>query len=164
MNIQQTAFSRRGCHVKAMEQNSNKVAEVYNTLAKEYAEKFRGEHEKKPKDREILCRFSQEVAGRKPIWDFACGPGETTQYLSNLGIEISGLDISEKLIEQAHLIHPGITFRKDNILDLAFENESIAAVVAFYAIVHFSHQQVEKAFREPRRVRFLRHLRFRSRV
>jgi ubiquinone/menaquinone biosynthesis C-methylase UbiE len=138
--------------VKAMEQNPNKVAEAYNTVAKEYAEKFCCEHEKKPKDREILYRFSQEVAGKKPIWDFGCGPGETTQYLRNLGLEISGLDISEKLIEQANLIHPGITFRKGNILDLEFENESIAAVVAFYAIVHFSQEQVEKAFREIFRV------------
>jgi ubiquinone/menaquinone biosynthesis C-methylase UbiE len=134
--------------VKAMEQNSKKISDVYNTVAMEYAEKFRGEHDKKPQDREILQRFSKEVSGRKPVWDFGCGPGETTQYLSNLGIEISGLDISEKLIEQARLNHPNITFRKGDILELEFENESIAAIVAFYAIVNFSQKQVGKAFSE----------------
>ncbi|MFA5904954.1 MAG: class I SAM-dependent methyltransferase [Desulfobacula sp.] len=138
--------------LKAMGQNSNKVAEMYDTVAKEYAEKFCGEHEKKPQDREILHRFSQEVAGKKPIWDFGCGPGQTTKYLRNLGIEISGLDLSEKLIEQANIIHPGIHFRKGNILDLEFENESIAGIVAFYAIVHFSQEQAEKAIREIFRV------------
>jgi ubiquinone/menaquinone biosynthesis C-methylase UbiE len=135
-----------------MGQIPNKVAEVYDTVAVEYAEKFRGEHENKPQDREILYRFSQEVAGKKPIWDFGCGPGQTTQYLRNLGIEISGLDLSEKLIEQANMIHPGIAFRKGNILDLEFEKESIAGIVAFYAIVHFSHNQLKKAFSEIFRV------------
>ena len=135
-----------------MGQNANKIAEMYDAVAKEYAENFSGEHEKKPLDREILSRFSEEVAGKKPIWDFGCGPGQTTQYLRNLGIEISGLDVSEKLVEQANVIHPGITFRKGNILDLEFENESIAGIVAFYAIVHFSQEQVAKAFREIFRV------------
>ena len=138
--------------VDVMAQNPKKIADVYDTVAFEYAEKFCGEHEKKPMDREILYRFSQEVAGKKPIWDFGCGPGQTTQYLRNLGVEISGLDLSEKLIKQANILHPGITFRKGNILDLEFKDESIAGIVAFYAIVHFSQDQLQKAFREIFRV------------
>jgi ubiquinone/menaquinone biosynthesis C-methylase UbiE len=135
-----------------MAQDTSKVAKVYDTVAKEYAEKFCGEHEKKPQDREILYRFSQEVAGRKPVWDFGCGPGQTTQYLTNLGVEISGLDLSEKLIERASTIYPDIPFRKGNLLDLQFEDKSIGGVVAFYAIVHFSEEQVKKGFREVFRV------------
>jgi SAM-dependent methyltransferase len=135
-----------------MEQNPKKVAETYNRVAREYADKFCGEHEKKPKDREILLRFSKEIAGRKPVWDFGCGPGHTTQYLSNLGIEISGLDVSEKLVEQAGMLYPGIKYQAGNILDLEFKTGSIAGIVAFYAIVHFSQEQVEKAFREIYRV------------
>ncbi len=135
-----------------MGQKLNKVENVYDTVAKEYAETFSGEHEKKPKDQEILCRFSQEIGGRRPVWDFGCGPGQTTQYLKNLGVEISGLDLSEKILEQARTIHPGIQFRKGNILELEFESNSIAGVVAFYAIVHFTEEQVGIAFREVFRV------------
>lgn len=135
-----------------MEQDQHRTANVYDTVAKEYAEKFYDEHKKKPRDQEILYRFSQEVADRQPIWDFGCGPGQTAQYLKGLGIEISGLDLSEKLIAQARMLHPGIPFRRGNILDLEFEDESIAGIVAFYAIVHFSEKQVERAFEEIFRV------------
>ncbi len=135
-----------------MDQNPDKIAEVYNSVAKEYAEVFSDEHDRKPQDREILYRFFQEAADKKPVWEFGCGPGETTQYLKNLGMEISGLDISENIIRQAGLSHPDITFKKGNILDLEFINESIGAVVSFYAIVHFSLKQVEKAFNEIFRV------------
>jgi ubiquinone/menaquinone biosynthesis C-methylase UbiE len=135
-----------------MGQNLNKVENLYDTVAKEYAETFSGEHEKKPKDQEILRRFSQEIGDRRPVWDFGCGPGQTTKYLKTLGIEISGLDLSEKILEQARTIHPEIHFRKGNILELEFENDSIAGVVAFYAIVHFTEEQVGMAFRKIFRV------------
>ena len=135
-----------------MEQSLNKVENLYNTVAKEYTETFSGEHEKKPKDQEILHRFSQEIGERRPIWDFGCGPGQTTEYLNNLGIEASGLDLSEGILEQARIIHPEIHFRKGNILELEFENDSIAGVVAFYAMVHFTEEQVGIACREVFRV------------
>jgi ubiquinone/menaquinone biosynthesis C-methylase UbiE len=135
-----------------MGQNLTKIENLYDTVAKEYAETFSGEHEKKPKDQEILHRFSQEIGDRRPVWDFGCGPGQTTRYLKNLGIEISGLDLSEKILEQARIIHPEIHFRKGNILDLEFANDSIAGVVAFYAIVHFTEEQIGIAFREVFRV------------
>jgi len=53
----------------------NKIENLYNTVAKEYAETFAGEHEKKPKDQEILHRVSREIEDRRPVWDFGCGPG-----------------------------------------------------------------------------------------
>ena len=125
---------------------------MYDIVAKEYAETFIGEHEKKPKDQEILHRFSQEIGDRRPVWDFGCGPGQTTKYLKDLGMEISELDLSGKILEQAKQIHPEIHFRKGNILNLEFDDNSIAGVVAFYAIVHFTEEQVESAFREIFRV------------
>jgi ubiquinone/menaquinone biosynthesis C-methylase UbiE len=146
--------TNRSANLKAviMGQNSNNVGNLYDTVAKEYAETFSGEHEKKPKDQEILLRFSQEIGDRRPVWDLACGPGQTTKYLKNLGIEISGLDLSERILEQARTIHPELHFQKGNILELEFENDSIAGIVAFYAIVHFTEEQVRIAFREVFRV------------
>ncbi|MFC1746388.1 class I SAM-dependent methyltransferase [Candidatus Riflebacteria bacterium] len=135
-----------------MGQDSTVVEKQYDTIAKEWAEAFSAEHEKKPKDREILYRFSQELGDRMPVWDLGCGPGNTTKYLKSLGIEISGLDLSGKMLQQARAIHPGIHFQKGNILDLEFENDAIGAVVAFYAIVHFTEEQVKIAFREVFRV------------
>ena len=135
-----------------MGQDLKKVENMYDTVAKEYAETFSGEHGKKPKDQEILRRFSREIGDKESVWDFGCGPGQTTKYLKDLGIEISGLDLSEKILEQARTIHPEINFRKGNILELEFDDDSIDGVVAFYAIVHFTEEQVEIAFREAFRV------------
>jgi SAM-dependent methyltransferase len=135
-----------------MGRNLDKVANLYDKIAREYAEVFSDEHEKKPKDREILLRFSQEMGDRRPVWDFGCGPGQATKYLTTLGLEISGLDLSEKMLEQARTIHPEMHFRRGDLLGLEFENDSIAGVVAFYAIVHFTKEQVGRAFHEVFRI------------
>jgi len=135
-----------------MGQELDKIERMYDTVAKEYSETFSGEHEKKPKDQAMLRRFSIELGDKEPVWDFGCGPGQTTKYLKDFGIEISGLDLSEKIIAQGRTNHPEIDFRKGNILELEFANDSIGGVVAFYAIVHFTKEQVEIALREVFRV------------
>jgi len=135
-----------------MGQELHKIERMYDNVAKEYSETFYGEHEKKPKDQEILRRFSRELGDKKPVWDFGCGPGHTAKYLKDLGIEISGLDLSEKILEQARTIYPEINFRKGNILELEFDDDSIAGVLAFYTIVHLAEGQVGVAFSEVFRV------------
>jgi len=135
-----------------MEQDLNKIENAYDGMAEEWAEAFSGEHDKKPKDIEILRRFSGIVGKRKPVWDFGCGPGNTAGYLKKLGIEVSGLDLSGKILEQARALYPEIHFQKGNILDLSFDDNSIAGIVAFYAIVHFTEEQVNRAFCEIFRV------------
>jgi ubiquinone/menaquinone biosynthesis C-methylase UbiE len=134
------------------EQDLNRIKQTYDIVAKEYAQEFFGEHEKKPKDQEILHRYAQEIGDRRPVWDLGCGPGQTTAYLKNLGVEIAGLDLSEKTVEQAKIVHPEIHFQKGNMLELDFTESSIAGIVSFYAIVHFTSAQVKKAFREIFRV------------
>lgn len=135
-----------------MAQRLKHIERVYDNVAKEYSETFSGEHRKKPKDQEMLRRFSLEIGNKTPVWDIGCGPGQTSKYLKDLGIEISGLDLSEKILEQARINHPEIYFRKGNILDLDFKNGSLAGAVAFYSIVHFTEEQVETACREVFRV------------
>lgn len=131
-----------------MGQNPDKVAAMYDAVAKEYASEFRDEHVQKPKDREVLLRFAQEMHGRRPLWDLGCGPGHTAAFLTDLGLQISGLDLSAKILEQAKSIHPGIRFQQGSLLALEFADDSIAGAVSFYAIVHFTREQVKTTLAE----------------
>lgn len=131
-----------------MGQDLTKVERAYDAMAEKWAKTFSDEHAKKPKDQEILRAFAREIGDRRPVWDFGCGPGNTAKYLTGLGVETSGLDLSEKTLERARAACPRITFRGGNMLALEFADNSIAGVVAFYAIVHFTEEQVATAFRE----------------
>jgi len=135
-----------------MGQDPNKVAAQYDAIAREYATRFIGEHAKKPMDREILLRFAQALGGRQPVWDLGCGPGQTTTYVNDLGVRIAGLDLSQELVNLAQALHPTLEFKQGNMLGLDFESDSIAGIVAFYAIVHLSKTDVGLAFDEIFRV------------
>ncbi len=135
-----------------MGQDLSRIASVYDVVAEEYAKEFSGEHEKKPRDQQVLLEFAQKIGRRSPVWDLGCGPGHTASYLKNLGVDISGLDLSAKILEQARLHHPDIHFQEGNILDLEFNDDSLAGVVAFYSMVHFTEGQIEVALSEIYRV------------
>jgi SAM-dependent methyltransferase len=126
------------------------IRTCYDTVAAEYADKFAGELAHKPLDCELLRRFASEVRGR--VIDLGCGPGQTTAILHECGADVRGLDLSRELIRQAQKLHPTIPFEPGDMLALPFVGGSIGGVVAFYAIVHFTPDELRRAFAEMHRV------------
>ncbi len=135
-----------------MEQTPQRIRASYDTVAQEYAERFTGELSHKPRDRELLTRFACEVHGHGDVYDLGCGPGQTTAFLHGCGVRVHGLDISEDLLRQARQRHPGIPFEPGDMLALPLADASLAGIVAFYAIVHFSPAQLRRALEEMHRV------------
>lgn len=134
-------------------QQIEKVISCYDKTATEYAKRFKNELSHKPFDRMILKNFAEENKDKNLIADFGCGPGQTTGYLFKSGIKnITGIDISPGMVQQARLLHKKIKFSVGDMLDLKYNNEHFDAATAFYAIVNMTFDQVEKAFKEINRV------------
>ena len=125
---------------------------AYDAVASEYAAEFADELDHKPLDREMLTRFAARVGPRKPVCDLGCGPGQTTAYLAKQGATVFGLDLSHPMLVEARGLCPRLSFVQGDMLSLPFPDESIAGVAAFYAIVHFSRDELLSAFREMARV------------
>lgn len=124
----------------------------YDRLAATYAEHFAEELQHKPLDRELLQRFANEVRGRGQICDMGCGPGHVTRYLHQLKLDVSGLDLSPEMIEQARRLHPDISFHQGDMLALQLPDEMFAGIVAFYAIVNLPEDWLPQVFRGMYRV------------
>lgn len=135
-----------------MSQSPKRVVALYDKVASDYADNFALEHDKKPMDQEILARFVDLVGESRPLWDLGCGPGETTRYLQRFGLNVSGLDLSPNNVKEAIKRSPELHFEQGDMLALDLTSSSVAAIVSFYAIVHFSLEQVETAFSEMLRV------------
>lgn len=132
--------------------NKSQVKESYNIVASEYAKRFFNELDSKPFDRNLLIWFSTLIPKNQRVCEMGCGPGEIAAFLLEQGVNISGLDISENMIETAKKLNPKIDFYQGDMLDLNFSDESFSGIVAFYAIVHFGHKEIEAAFREFKRI------------
>jgi ubiquinone/menaquinone biosynthesis C-methylase UbiE len=92
------------------------------------------------------------VGGSGEVYDLGCGPGQTTAFLHGLGVKVRGLELSEALVHEARKRHPGIAFEQGDMLALPCAANSLAGVLAFYAIVHLSPTDLRQALREMYRV------------
>ena len=132
---------------------SNKVIACYNSTAADYAANLFGELAEKPLDRLLLKQFAAENKDKGKMIDLGCGPGQTTRFLAENGVtDTLGTDISSGMISKAKELNPGLEFQTADILKLPFADQSFASAVAFYAIVHFTEEQLKIAFAEIHRV------------
>jgi ubiquinone/menaquinone biosynthesis C-methylase UbiE len=134
-------------------QSTEKITNTYNQVAENYAAERSDELSKKHLDRLLLKEFAL-VNKRKGICaDFGCGPGQTTKFLYDHGVkDIIGLDISSGMIEAARRLFPKIKFETGDLLKVSYASNYFGSALAFYAIVHFTYDQIELAFNEVNRV------------
>jgi ubiquinone/menaquinone biosynthesis C-methylase UbiE len=129
------------------------IVKCYDQSADDYSQQFLNELENKPFDRLLLAHFANENSQKGLVADLGCGPGQTTKFLYGAGMkEIIGIDLSEKMIEKAANNFPDIKFEAGNMLHLRFDNASVGGIVAFYAIVHFSYEEIFAWLKECYRV------------
>lgn len=128
------------------------VQSGYDVLADEYARRIYDELRNKPRDRELLDRFAQSIPPNGLVCDLGCGPGHIARYLHDRGVRVCGMDLSEKMIERARRLNPGISFAQGDMRALQAEDNAWAGVTAFYAIVNLQTAEVAQALAEMMRV------------
>lgn len=128
------------------------ITKAYDLVADEYAAKLWNEFEKKHFDQVIFRWFASQIPKNEVVLEIGSGPGEVSGFLDNLGVKCIGTDISAKMIENAKKYFPSIQFEVQDFLDLSYENNSFFSVIAYYAIVNLTIDQIKSAFQEIRRV------------
>jgi len=128
------------------------IRESYDQLAEEYANHLFDELQNKPFDRELLDRFAAGMKARGQVCDMGCGPGHVARHLRAAGVPVYGLDLSPQMLEQARQRNPDIRFREGNMLALDLEENTVAGITAFYAIVNLPPESWPLVFREMERV------------
>lgn len=133
--------------------DQKKLITGYDDAAEAYAANLFDELSGKPFERMILRQFAAENASRGEMIELGCGPGDVTAFLAGNGVaNLIGTDVSSEMIRVARQFSPQLNFRVADMLDLDYTDSSFASAVAFYSIVHFDGQQLEKAFAEIYRV------------
>jgi SAM-dependent methyltransferase len=134
-------------------QSQDKIIDCYNQVAEGYAAERSDELSNKPFDRLLLKEFASVNKDKGPLADFGCGPGQTTKFLYDNGVKnMIGIDISLAMIDAARRLSPEIKFETGDILNASYDSNYFGSALAFYAIVHFTYEQIKTAFFEVNRV------------
>lgn len=126
----------------------------YDIDAAGYAEKVRGLLDDMPYLRASLTSFAEQVlgGGGGPVVDVGCGPGYVSGYLSDAGVDVSGIDLSPEMIAIAQRGHPDLRFEVGTMTNLNLADDSVVGLVAFWSVIHVPDQAVPGVFEQFRRV------------
>ncbi|MFC8127507.1 class I SAM-dependent methyltransferase [Streptomyces sp. NPDC057302] len=110
----------------------------YDADAVSYADEVRNLLAELPPEREVMALFAEWVRARGggPVADVGCGPGRITAHLRDLGVDAFGIDLSPRMIEVARREHPGPRFEVGSMTQLDLADGELAALVAWYSIIH----------------------------
>jgi ubiquinone/menaquinone biosynthesis C-methylase UbiE len=100
-------------------------------------------------ERTVLLQMFADLKG-KQVLDVGCGTGRLVRDLRNSGAFVTGVDISEKMVEACKKKFPGMGVKLGEADELPFEDESFDVLVASFLIVHL--KTLDKFFDEAMRV------------
>lgn len=104
---------------------AEKTVAYYDSLSKQYFEKWKNDDTLLPLLQKMMLRLPESPA----ILDIGCGPGVESKRLSDLGAKVTGIDLGDKSLRIARGHAPEVTFRKMNVLEMAFPSGSFDAVL-----------------------------------
>ena len=126
--------------------------ESYDAVADAYAKEFFDELSRKPFDRALLDSFAAAIAPGGQVLDVGCGPGHIARYLSERGVNATGVDLSPAMVELARKLNPGLDFTAGDMRAIDQSASTLAAITAFYSIIHIPRAEVAQVLDEFHRV------------
>jgi ubiquinone/menaquinone biosynthesis C-methylase UbiE len=122
---------------------------AYNKAASKYHEMFKDEMNEKEYDRNILNNFAKYFRPDDKIIDAGCGPSaHIGRYLFDKGLDVTGIDISEKCLEIAAIYNPKMKFRLMELCNLDFPENSLDGIISFYSIIHTPKKYINLIIKE----------------
>jgi SAM-dependent methyltransferase len=127
---------------------SQKVIEIYDALAEQYALHYESGNPDKP----LWGEFLKHVKKGSKLLDLGCGTGSTADYFFQRGMRVEGVDLSPRMIEVAKRRFPAIVFRRGDIRKLRYPLGQLGAVWAGYSLFHMPRSDFEKVVAKVRRL------------
>jgi len=114
------------------------IRESYDRVADNYAHMVAttgvGDIRTHPWLRAMMDTFADAVGGLAPVLDVGCGPGTITAYLAERGVNVSGVDLSPRMIDNARRLYPECSFRVGSSTDLDLADSSLGGVLGWWSL------------------------------
>lgn len=114
------------------------VRSAYDAMAPVYRERIPDLRAEQPVDRAMITAFGEHVrsTSSRSVLDFGCGTGRLVPTLQELGLDVTGVDLSDGMVAIARTDHPEVDFHVVTPGHLPFADESFAGVLAWYSLIH----------------------------
>ncbi|GAA5156230.1 class I SAM-dependent methyltransferase [Pseudonocardia eucalypti] len=110
------------------------VRASYDRVADNYVEMNLGDIRTHPWLQAAMDGFVASVRGLGPVLDVGCGPGSVTRYLAGHGLDVTGVDLSARMIEHARRLHPEQRFAVASATELELEHSSFGGILGWWSL------------------------------
>ncbi len=129
-----------------------RVRAAYDAGASAYASQYQSELNNKPLDRELLQRFADRTKDSGVVWELGSGPGQVGEFVRGHGVNVHGSDISHNSLLQGRALYGPVPSVQADMCSLCAADNSLAGILAFYAICHLANTELDTMFAEIFRV------------
>lgn len=120
------------------------VRESYDRAADNYAHMVVttgiGDIRRHPWLKASIDAFADSVGDLGPVLDVGCGPGTVTAYLAERGLDVSGVDLSPRMIENARRLHPECRFDVASATDLDLGEATLGGVLGWWSLFNLPRE------------------------
>ena len=110
------------------------VRASYDRVADSYVAMNVGDLAPAPWLRAALAAFADDVRALGPVLDVGCGPGTVTAHLAGLGVDVSGVDLSPRMVAHARRLHPALRFAVASATELDLAEVSLGGVLCWWSL------------------------------
>jgi ubiquinone/menaquinone biosynthesis C-methylase UbiE len=99
-----------------------------------------------------LHAFTSRITGQRRVLDLGCGPGRDLAFLTDLGCQLVGLDLSSGMLAQARIRLAGAQLVQADLRRLPILWDSFDGIWACASLLHLRRAHVPAALLEAKRV------------
>jgi uncharacterized protein YceH (UPF0502 family) len=128
------------------EARDEKVRAAYAEVAASYAEQRGGELAGLPFESWLLRRVV-ELSDGAPVIEVGTGPGHIAAFLAEVGADVTGLDLTPEMVDEARRRYPGVSYQVGDMRRLMRPptHDGWGAVLAWYSLNHLAASELPGA-------------------
>ncbi len=127
--------------VKSEDSDYIHIEETYDRGSRDYGDHFKTPHQFIEPERQ---QFIQQLSAGSTILDCGCGPGMDTEKFSQLGYNVTAIDLSERFVSLTKERVQTATVKKMDMRHLEFPQASFDGLWASFSLLHIRASDIEQ--------------------
>ncbi|MEA9987198.1 MULTISPECIES: class I SAM-dependent methyltransferase [Subtercola] len=123
---------------------------AYSARATEYIDRLGSMSSVHPSDLQIVSTWALDVDG--DLIDAGCGPGQWTNFLTQLGVSARGIDRVPEFIAHAATAFSAANFAIESLDSIEADTHSVGGILSWYSLIHYEPRAIQVPLREFDRV------------
>jgi len=134
-------MTKQMSEMKSEDSDYTHIEETYDRGSRDYGDYFKTPHQFIEPERQ---QFIQQLSAGSKILDCGCGPGMDAEKFSQLGYNVTAIDLSERFVGLTKERVQTATVKKMDMRHLEFPRASFDGLWASFSLLHIRASDIEQ--------------------